>query len=313
MRSHSVSVVALSNRPYSSLAEKLEEAVAWLEIAAGQGAELTVLPEGLNQILGDGAAGRPSPRCEVEACDNWQRDMEPLIRATVRLKMWTTIPVVHRQGDGIRNSFFLISPEGEAVWQCDKLSPTPSELDAGILPGAPAFYRWKGITLGGAICFDTCFPENLEVQSRHGVELLLVPTLWPGGTQLNAFCKLHASRAAVSYPHWSRIIDIDGEEIAAGGYRNETLRFGFGAPVYTAAINFDRLSLFGNGNQEQMAEIQRKYGGRVRVTFDQGNCLWFLESRDQNLPEQEILREFGLVTATEYFAGCARKIRERTP
>ena len=62
-----------------------------------------------------------------------------------------------------------------------------------------------------------------------------------------------------------------------------------------------------------MAEIQRKYGGRVRVTFDQGNCLWFLESRDQNLPEQEILREFGLVTATEYFAGCARKIRERTP
>lgn len=311
MRMHTLSVVALSNRTYSSLAEKLEEAMAWLEIAAGQGAELTILPEALNQILGDGAAGEPSAQGEAEVCDNWQREMEPLIRAAVRLKIWATIPVVHRKRDGVRNSFFLISPEGETVWQYDKLSPTPSELDAAILPGAPSFYRSWGIILAGAICFDTCFSQNLNVQARHGLKLLLVPTLWPGGTQLNTFCKLHASRAAVSYPHWSRIIDIDGEEIAAGGYRNETLRFG--TPVYTAAINFDRLSLISNGNQEQMAIIQRKYGGWVQVKFDQENCLCFLESRDQDLQEREILSEFGLVTATDYFASYARKIRERKP
>ena len=305
MRIRSVSVIALSDRPYCSLAEKLGEAVSWLEIAAGEGGELVVFPEYLNRFREDAA----SPA----ASNDWRADMAPLVQAAVRLGVWVTIPVVHREGEVIRNSFFLVSPEGEAVWQYDKCSPTPSELDEGIVPGTPSFFDWNGVRLGGAICFDTCFSGNLHAQAAGGAELVLIPSLWPGGTQLSVFCKLNAIRVALAYPHWSRIIDMDGRDVAAGGYRQETLRFGFGAPVYTARLNFDRVSLFGNGNQEQMAEIQRKYGGRVRVTFDQGNCLWFLESRDQNLPEQEILREFGLVTATEYFAGCARKIRERTP
>jgi predicted amidohydrolase len=51
-----ISVVALSARDFSSLDEKLAEAVRWLELAAGQGAELVVFPECLNRFCGDGAA-----------------------------------------------------------------------------------------------------------------------------------------------------------------------------------------------------------------------------------------------------------------
>lgn len=310
MNCKTLSVIALSNRDFPSLQDKLTEAVGWVELAVDQGAELVVLPECLNRYFGDGPGNPRLQTPDEYACTDWRRDMAPLFEVAEGKAVWLTIPLVHRQGEGLRNSFFLVSPEGEVVWQYDKLSPTPSEMEAGVVPGEPSFYTWQGIKLGGAICFDTCFPENLDGWAREGVQLGIVASLWPGGSQLNNFCKLHASRVAVSYPAWSRIIDLDGREVVEGGYRQETLRFGFGAPVYTATLNFDRLSLYGNQNQQQMVNVLRKYGRRVRMTFDQGNCLWFLESCDPDLAEQDILREFGLITAHDYFAGCARKIQE---
>ncbi len=302
MRIRSISVVALSDRNYCSLAEKLDEAVRWVELAAGEGGELVVLPECLNRFREDA----PSPA----AADDWRSGMSPLLRAAERLGVWVTVPVIHRQDGMLRNSFFLVSPDGEPVWQYDKCSPTPSELDEGIVPGVPGFFDWQGVRLGGAICFDTCFPAHLDALAAGGADLVVMPSLWPGGSQLAAFCKWHASRLALAYPHWSRIIDLDGRDAAAAGYRQETLRFGFGAPVCTARLNFDRVSLYGNGNQEKMAALRARYGRRIQVEFDQENCLWFLESRDPELPESGILREFGLVSAVDYFSDCARRIRE---
>jgi predicted amidohydrolase len=218
---------------------------------------------------------------------------------------------MHYDDEGLWNSFFLVSPEGEEVWRYDKISPTPAELSDGVRPGVPKeLFDWRGVKVGGLICFDTCFPENLDRLGREGAQLVLCSSLWPGGSQLNHFCKMNASRVALSYPAWSRIIDIDGEEVIEGGYRQETLRFGFGVPVYTATLNFDRLSLYGNGNQEQIEAILQKYGARVKVGFDQGNGLWFLESVDPELAESEIAKEFGLVTARDYFTQCGQLIKE---
>lgn len=308
MNPRTISVIALSSADYPSLVAKLEEAVRWVHVAARQGAELVVLPECLNYYYGDGYAHPNPPTIAGSAFDDWRGATSVLIEAAMQRKIWLVIPVLHRDAKGLWNSFFLISPEGEAVWRYDKVSPTPGELDQGVQIGVPSYYDWQGVRLGGAICFDTCFPENLEYWASHDVQLGIVASLWPGGSQLNNFCKIHAARVALSYPAWSRIIDIDGLEVVEGGYRHETLRFGFGAPVYTATLNFDRLSLYGGLNQEKMIAVTEKYGKRVRMTFDQGNCLWFLESRDAGLHEQELLREFDLITARDYFADYAKRL-----
>lgn len=309
MRIHTISVIALSNRDFSSLDEKLAEAVVWLEVAAAQGAELVVLPECLNRYCGDGMRNLLLQTPDQYAFDDWTVEVSPLIAAACRLTLWVVVPVVHRQTNGIFNSFFLVSPEGSVDWQCDKLSPTPGELDAGVLPGQPSFFIWKGIKLGGGICFDMCFPANLDIWNREKVDLVLFPSLTPGGSQLNNFCKQASSRVALSYPAWSQLIDIDGLEVVGGGYRQETLRFGFGAPVYTASLNFDRVSLYGDHNQEKVTDILRKYGKRVGITYDQGNCLWFFESRDPDLSESQVMEEFGLITSRDYFEECERRIR----
>lgn len=303
-----ISVVALSNADYPSLSAKLAEASRWMTVAAEDGADLVVLPECLNTYYGDGFGSRQPPPVTEHAFDDWRQETSLLIETAQRENLWVVIPVIHRDDRGLWNSFFLVSPQGEAVWRYDKVSPTDGELDAGILPGRASFYDWRGVRLGGAICFDTCFPENLNRWAAENVQLGLVPSLWPGGSQLNHFCKIHASRVALSYPAWSRIIDVDGLEAAEGGYRNETLRFGFGVPVYTASLNFDRLTLYGAKNQDKMTDLVEKYGKRVRVVYDQGNCLWFLESRDPALNESDLQQEYGLITASEYFTAYSQNL-----
>lgn len=308
MNLRTISVVALSNRDFDSLKEKIAEAARWVELAGAQGAELVVLPEHLSRYGGDGAGNPRARSFEELVVEDWREEMRPLVEVAERLGIYVTVPVIHQREGRIFNSLILVSPEGRDVWTYDKISPTPEELDKGVTPGETSFYDWKGVKLGGAICFDTCFPENLEQQAQEGVQLFLVPSLWPGGSQLNHVCKLCHTRMALAYPAWSRIIDIDGEDVVAGGYRQESLRFGFGAPVYTATLNFDRVALYGNHNQGKMAAVLGKYGRRVRVTFDQENCLWFLESRDPALAEQSIIAEFELISARDYFEYCKHRI-----
>lgn len=308
MNRRRISVIALDNREFPSLEAKMREAAGWVELAAEQGAQMVVLPECLNRYSGDGPRHPNLQTPGQSAFEDWREPTGPIIEQAVRHGMHVTVPVVRREGGHLRNSICLVDGSGACVWTYDKLSPTPSELEAGVVPGMPVYYDWEGVKTGGAICFDTCFGQNLDIQAEAGVSLILFCSLWPGGSQLNSFCKLNAVRLAAAYPAWSRIIDIDGREVIGGGYRQETLRFGFGAPVYTASLNFDRVSLFGNGNQERMGEILRQYGERVSISFDQENCLWFLDSNDPGLAEEDIMREFELISAKDYFTECARHV-----
>jgi hypothetical protein len=107
---------------------------------------------------------------------------------------------------------------------------------------------------------------------------------------------------ALAYPAWSRIIDVDGHEVAEGGYRSETLRFGFGAPVYTAALNFDRVVMHADYNQQKIVDVQRALGNKIRVSFDQQNALFFLDSRADDLSAKDVCKQFGLIPLQDYFA-----------
>ncbi len=307
MNARTLSVVALSNRDFDSLDAKLAEAAHWLRLAAAQGSQLAVFPETINRFEGDGVDHpRRRPMREV-ALHDWRRQCAPLLEAAQREGIAMALPFTHWEGDRPYNSFFLIDQHGEEIGRYDKVSPTPEELDAGFLPSPPAFFEWEGITVTGAICFDTCFPKPLLAQARKA-QLLLAPSLWPGGSVLNQIARQFSLRVALAYPAWSRIIDLDGREVVAGGYRHETLRFGFGVPVFTATLNFGRVALYGNHNQQKIEAILARYGKRVSVTFDQENVLFFLETLDPDLPESVVMEEFELISAPDYFAACEQRL-----
>ena len=68
-----------------------------------------------------------------------------------------------------------------------------------------------------------------------------------------------------------------------------------------ATINFDRIVLHADRNQEKMEVIQRALGRRVRIRFSQENCLFYLESRSRSLTAAAIVKRFGLIPRREYF------------
>lgn len=302
MIERTISVISLSNRSFPSFEAKLQEAIRWLEIAATHGSDLVVLPEALNIYFGDGAASLQALSLEEAALEDWETSTAPLREAARRLGLAVTIPVLVREGSRLVNTFHLASRDGEILGSYRKRYPAYGEVLAG-LPGEDPqpLIVWEGIKIGGAICFDTWFTDVFETQAAAGAQLFLIPSLWPGGTFLNSSALKLSTPMALAYPAWSRIIDIDGREIAAGGYRNETLSFGFGSPVYTASLNFNRATIHADQAQHRMVELERAYGTRVRVRFDQDNCLFFLESRDPALSVEEILTRFDLVTLQQYF------------
>ena len=106
-----------------------------------------------------------------------------------------------------------------------------------------------------------------------------------------------------------------GGELAACGYRSETLRAGFGSPIVQATINFDAVTLFADFNQAKLLDVQRHYGTKVRIRFDQPNATFLLESRSPDLTVAEIMREFGLTSRRDYFAqlGPLALMTEPTP
>ena len=304
MDQRTIATIALSNRDFACLEEKLVEAASWIALAEAQGADLAVLPEALNLYCGDGPGNTKQLAYEDVALEDWQAATSPLIEAARRHRIAVTVPVITREQAGLSNRFYLVDRDGTCAGCYQKMYPTPEELDWQVRPGPdpPPPIEWEGLKIGGAICFDTCFPEVFSAQAH--ADLFLISSLWPGGSQLDYFARRYHVPIVLSYPAWSRIIDMDGRELVAGGYRHETLRFGFGAPVYLATVNFDRAVLFGNHNQEKIVDVQRAYGGQVQVTFDQPNCTYFLESRSPDVSVQEVIKRFELIEDDVYFDEC---------
>ncbi len=308
-----LAAISLNNHDFPSLQAKLSEAVKWVELAAGSGAALAVLPECLNKYRGDGP-GNPRALSFAEmGIEDWQRDCAMLIDAARRCRIALTIPIIRRQGDSLVNCFLLISKTGELLGEYHKRFPTPAELHSGIRPGRTPLIEWEGLQIGGAICFDTLFPEVFRDQAEQGADLFLVPSFWPGGSNLDFYAMEYSCPIVLAYPAWSRILDADGQELAAGGYRWETLRFGFGSPLVLATVNFDQAVLFGNHNQEQMVEVQRAYGKQVGIRFNQANVTFKIESLSAEVRIEEVIRRFGLIVRRQYLNQCSHEAKGMPP
>ena len=299
-----IATIALSSKDYPSFEEKLNEAVKWVEHAAAKGARLAVLPEAMNLYRGDGACNSQALAIQEEALVEWKKTCASLLQVAKDNEIALTIPVFVRSENVIYNSFFFISEKGECIGEYRKQFLTPNELESGVRAGESDLIIWDGLKVGGAICFDSMKEKVFTEQADRGARLILMPSLWPGGAQINHWCRELGVTCAIAYPAWSRIVDIDGKEKVAGGYRNETLRFGFGAPVFCADINFDCEVFYANENQEKIVDVEKYYGERILVDYDQDNCSYRIESVDQDLAMSDIKAKFELITRNDYIEYC---------
>lgn len=301
MNMRRISAIALSNRDYASFDDKLKEAARWISLAAAQGSDLAVLPEALNLYRGDGPGNPAALQPADVALEDWRSACHILVDCATKYRIAVTVPVYVREGAHILNCFYLVSKTGEILGRYVKTHPTPGELSQGVTPAARnQLIPWEGLRIGGAICFDMNFLSLFQQQAQAGADLFLCPSLFHGGDQVNYYAATLRRPIAVAYPAWSRIVDIMGREMVGGGYRHETLRFGFGVPVSTAEVNFDRAVFPLDGNQDKIEGVLRRYGCAVKMEFDQDSGCFSLESSSQELTVTEMIKAFDLAPMDEY-------------
>lgn len=299
MNEKTIATIALRDGAFGNLEQTLSEAARWIEVAAAKGADLAVLPETINLLH------RKSSSAPIEefAFENWRQTTAALCEAAARAKISLVLPLLVRDNGILANRFYLLSSDGSLAGSYQKRVPAPGEQSSGVEPGAVRLIQWEGLSVGGAICFDVYYPRAVfDPQVELGAQLFLIPSLTPAGSLLDYYSLIYGVPFVLSYSPWSRILDRDGTELAAGGYRSETLQFGFSSPMLMATINFDAVTLFADLNQEKMRDVERHYGRNVRVRFNQPNCLFTLESRSADLSVDEVMRQFGLVSRRDYFA-----------
>ena len=298
MNDKTIATVALRDGGFADLRAVLREAAHWVEAAAAQGADLAVLPETIN-LLHRATDAAP---LEEFALEDWRTETALLCEAAARHRISLVLPLLVRDGADLANRFYLLSRDGSELGFYQKRAPAAGERLAGVKPAPTNPIRWEGLMLGGAICIDVYFPRHVfDPQIEAGADLFVIPSMTPAGASLDYCAVTYGVPFVLSYSPWSRILDRDGKELAAGGFRAETLRAGFGTPLQQATINFDAVSLFADLNQEKMQDVQRHYGKKVRIRFDQPNCIFVLESRSADLSVAEIIRQFGLVSRRDYF------------
>lgn len=298
MNEKTIAAISLREGTHGNFEEILREAAACVELAAAQGAHLAVLPETIN-LLQRNDNSLPG---DAFAIEDWQTKTELLREAAVKARISLVLPLLVRSEAGLANCFFVLGKDGTLLGKYQKQILAPGEKLAGVGVAENSLIHWEGLALGGAICIDVYYPHKVfEPQVAQGADFFVIPSMTPAGIFLDANAVLYGVPIALAYSPWNRIVDRDGRELAAGGLRNETLRFGFGSPVLQATINFDAVTLFADRNQEKMRDVQRHYGKKVSIRFCQANCIFTLESRSADLGIREIMSQFDLISRRDYF------------
>jgi len=86
-----------------------------------------------------------------------------------------------KEKDGLKNSALIIDPSGEIALKYDKVHLfAPMGEDRVYEPGdSLEAVDINGVGVGVIVCYDLRFPSMSRTLARAGVEVILVPAMWP--------------------------------------------------------------------------------------------------------------------------------------
>ena len=143
--------------------------------AAGEGADLVVLPELCNSgYVFENREEAFTMAEEVPGGDTTGK----WITAAARHGMHVVAGIAERDGRALYNSAAVIGPRGfigtyrkNHLWAAENLFFEPGNL------GMPVFHTELG-RIAAAICYDMWFPELFRLAAVQGADVLCVPTNW---------------------------------------------------------------------------------------------------------------------------------------
>lgn len=172
-----------------------------LEQAAGEGAQIAVLPEYLSLELGAtfDEATRGDLQASLSAIQRHHHDWLALFGSLSRdtgMRIVAGTFLLAAGAGSYRNRAYFFAPDGRHAWQ-DKLQMTGFENKAGTIHGGDALkvFDAGGMRFGIAVCYDIEFPLPVRAQCEAGARLLFVPSCTEaaaGATRVRVGCLARA-------------------------------------------------------------------------------------------------------------------------
>ncbi len=219
-------------------AHNIEAVRAGLRDAAAHGAKLVTFPECILTGYAFDSKEEAWPHAEPMP----GRSVEVLAPDCRKLGVWAVVGGLERVEEtrDLFNVAMLIGPEGlRAVYR--KVHLPFLGVDRFTTPGDRPFevHDLGGLRVGITICYDGSFPEAARVLMLRGADLVVLPTNWPPGA-ISTVKYLVQARALENHIYYaavnrvgaergfpfigqSRIVDVSGEVLAAGGDGPEIL------------------------------------------------------------------------------------------
>jgi hypothetical protein len=180
-------------------------------------------------------------------------------------------------------------------------------MDHGVLPGteAPAFDTDFG-KIGAAICFDLNCDEVGRKLSESGARLVCFVSQFIGGRRLLHWPRDYGYYIVSCDSAMSYVVDMTGRFIGGTGYDDNQVRWGALPPLYTTAINMDRVLFHLADNQDKFPAILAKYGAGIEIEshYPEAHCT--IASTMPDITVEDIVAEFKLEPWVDYLNRCRR-------
>jgi len=275
----------------------LREMTKLLVKAAADQPDITCFPECSPTL---GLSHKESAEAAEEISGRILRTISALAK---KHEMYVACPMVTKEDAKIYNSVVLIDRDGTVIGSYHKIHPTIGEIEGGITPGGdPKTFKLDFGAVGFAICFDLNFEDVMKGLARNGVELVLFPSMYPGGLQLKIWAfnyGVYVVSALTS--EGSKIVDPLGRVLATSSTYS---------PVICKTINLDCEILHIDYNHMKWDSIKKRYGSKVELDVLRPEAVFMMTSNLQDVTVEDVVKEFKLETREEYFKR-ASMIREK--
>ncbi len=283
----SISLPGLGSEP-GRLEKVLDRASNWIDIASKDEPDIICLPESLNAL---GLSGRV-----------WAECAEPLTGPTTQMisskaaeySTYIVCPIVRRHQGCLHNSAVLCDRSGEIAALYDKVHPTISEMEVGIVPGKQGVaYDADFGRLGFAICFDLNFRDLRDFYRRVKPRIILFPSMFRGGIQLRLWAfEIGCYVISATPGEQSSIIDPLGRILEESSEYER---------IVSRRINLDFTLLHLDYNHEKLKVVKEAYGKAVRFEVASPQGLFLMFSDHPSTTAGQMIDEFGLETRESYF------------
>ena len=196
---------------------------------------------------------------------------------------------------GVFNTCVFINREGEIIGKYDKIHPTESEIEDGIIPGSKEqkVVETEFGYLAAQICFDANWFDEWKKFSDMGAKLIVFSSSYPGGKVLNSISLLNSIYIVASIREELKagIIDNTGRWIV------KTNRFSYWV---WCDINLERTVFHWDFQGDRLKGILKEYRDKIKIETFGDEALFTIEPISKDVKIDEIIKKYKLITYKEY-------------